>query len=415
MYGAPPATATSKDLDLGYPPAAPLGGHRKEESESAGLHVLLHHPPAQQEQVSPGLLRFRSAPSSLFDELCEDFLPARPYGTETDEPSVVDTVDCQRRPQFWRPPPSGEKVSPQHKVASSSALPMTHHHTQQPLQMPNHSLSDISYRTMGSMLAEVEQHENGGGRSFANLTRQSSSPAIGSSHNGYPMMRDLRGFRNEGLPPMGEAAKRFRGHQLSLGKRQSSLMSRISETGSEEFGRGSHGESGCYMPGWDETSLLSANSFAGTRKGSEGEDKTGAGLNHSEPQKGEVRNHVSGVTHQLSLPKTSSEMAAVENFLRFQDAVPCRIRAKRGCATHPRSIAERVRRTKISERMKKLQEVVPNMDKQTNTADMLNLAVDYIKDLQKQVKTLTEGRASCTCLSSNQNSYLNSKSGARGS
>lgn len=25
-----------------------------------------------------------------------------------------------------------------------------------------------------------------------------------------------------------------------------------------------------------------------------------------------------------------------------QDSVPCKIRAKRGCATHPRSIAERV-------------------------------------------------------------------------
>ena len=44
----------------------------------------------------------------------------------------------------------------------------------------------------------------------------------------------------------------------------------------------------------------------------------------------------------FSLPKTSSEMAAV---LRFQDAVPCKIRAKRGCATHPRSIAERVSRS----------------------------------------------------------------------
>ncbi|KAL9281155.1 Transcription factor bHLH80 [Arabidopsis thaliana] len=29
----------------------------------------------------------------------------------------------------------------------------------------------------------------------------------------------------------------------------------------------------------------------------------------------------------------------------FEDSVPCRVRAKRGCATHPRSIAERVRRT----------------------------------------------------------------------
>ena len=49
-----------------------------------------------------------------------------------------------------------------------------------------------------------------------------------------------------------------------------------------------------------------------------------------------------GLAHQFSLPKTSSEMASIEKFLQFQDAVPCKIRAKRGCATHPRSIAERV-------------------------------------------------------------------------
>lgn len=48
------------------------------------------------------------------------------------------------------------------------------------------------------------------------------------------------------------------------------------------------------------------------------------------------------LAHHLSLPKTSAEMAAIENFLQFQDSVPCKIRAKRGCATHPRSIAERV-------------------------------------------------------------------------
>ncbi|KAK9111946.1 hypothetical protein Scep_019465 [Stephania cephalantha] len=70
----------------------------------------------------------------------------------------------------------------------------------------------------------------------------------------------------------------------------------------------------------------------------------------------------------------------------FQDSVPCRVRAKRGCATHPRSIAERVRRTRISDRIRKLQELVPNMDKQTNTADMLEEAVEYVKFLQKQVQ-----------------------------
>lgn len=46
---------------------------------------------------------------------------------------------------------------------------------------------------------------------------------------------------------------------------------------------------------------------------------------------------------QFSLPQTTLEMAAVENMLHIpQDSVPCKIRAKRGCATHPRSIAERV-------------------------------------------------------------------------
>ncbi|CAN1278271.1 Transcription factor bHLH130, partial [Linum perenne] len=91
------------------------------------------------------------------------------------------------------------------------------------------------------------------------------------------------------------------------------------------------------------------------------------------------------LSHHLSLPKSGTR-SAIDKFLLFQDSVPCKIRAKRGFATHPRSIAERVRRTRISERMRKLQDLVPNMDKQTNTADMLDLAVDYIKDLQTQYK-----------------------------
>uniref|UniRef100_J3MUA0 BHLH domain-containing protein n=1 Tax=Oryza brachyantha TaxID=4533 RepID=J3MUA0_ORYBR len=134
--------------------------------------------------------------------------------------------------------------------------------------------------------------------------------------------------------------------------------------------------------GWEESSLMPEN-ISGVKRQRES----------SEP----AQNGGGGLAHQFSLPKTSSEMAAIEKFLQFQDAVPCKIRAKRGCATHPRSIAERVRRTRISERIRKLQELVPNMDKQTNTADMLDLAVDYIKDLQKQVKVLSDSRASCTC------------------
>ncbi|XP_042383181.1 transcription factor bHLH80-like isoform X2 [Zingiber officinale] len=108
---------------------------------------------------------------------------------------------------------------------------------------------------------------------------------------------------------------------------------------------------------------------------------------------------------QISEIRSKGSGHGSESETQFEDAVPCRVRAKRGCATHPRSIAERVRRNKISERIKKLQELVPNMDKQTNTADMLDLAVVYIKNLQKQVKMLTEEQANCTCSSSKKRKY----------
>ncbi|KAF8049987.1 hypothetical protein N665_2080s0005 [Sinapis alba] len=81
----------------------------------------------------------------------------------------------------------------------------------------------------------------------------------------------------------------------------------------------------------------------------------------------------------------------------LEDSVPCRVRAKRGCATHPRSIAERVRRTRISDRIRRLQELVPNMDKQTNTADMLEEAVEYVKALQSKIQELTEQQRRCIC------------------
>ncbi|KAM3303662.1 hypothetical protein P3S67_014692 [Capsicum chacoense] len=54
-------------------------------------------------------------------------------------------------------------------------------------------------------------------------------------------------------------------------------------------------------------------------------------------QNDESRNYnTSGLTHHLSLTKTSSEMAAIEKYLQFQqDSVPCKIYAKKSCATHP--------------------------------------------------------------------------------
>ncbi|XP_052110389.1 transcription factor bHLH128 [Arachis duranensis] len=102
---------------------------------------------------------------------------------------------------------------------------------------------------------------------------------------------------------------------------------------------------------------------------------------------GDILNCLTALDSQYSLPQTALEMATMEKLMHIpEDSVPCKIRAKRGCATHPRSIAERERRTRISGKLKKLQELVPNMDKQTSYADMLDLAVQHIKGLQTQVQ-----------------------------
>ncbi|XP_074589251.1 transcription factor bHLH130-like isoform X2 [Curcuma longa] len=348
----------------------------KEESDSE-LHFYQQD---QSLQLNSGLLRFRSAPSSLFGELAGGA--------------------AQRCSQFQPP----EFASSQPAGPFSSSPGMIYHHPVQ-THLLNHGLAERSNHK------EMQQQlEIGGGRkssNLSNLARQSSTPAGFFSHlnsdNGYALIRDLsEGFRNGGLGhSVGDSGSRLK-NPMSFSSRQSSLMSQISEMGDEELGGSSPDESsqryaaGVPMTSWAETSLLAGNKLSGT------------GSREEEGKAVELRNHVAGLPHQLSLPKATAEMAAMEKLIQFQDAVPCRIRAKRGCATHPRSIAERVRRTKISERMRKLQELVPNMDKQTNTADMLDLAVDYIKDLQRQVKVLREGQASCTCSSRKQKPYHNS-------
>ncbi|EYU17893.1 hypothetical protein ABFS82_14G202500 [Erythranthe guttata] len=68
-----------------------------------------------------------------------------------------------------------------------------------------------------------------------------------------------------------------------------------------------------------------------------------------------------------------------------------RVRARRGQATDPHSIAERLRREKIAERIRALQELVPNVNK-TDRAAMLDEIVDYVKFLKLQLKVLSMSR-----------------------
>lgn len=65
------------------------------------------------------------------------------------------------------------------------------------------------------------------------------------------------------------------------------------------------------------------------------------------------------------------------------------VRARRGQATDSHSLAERVRREKISARMKYLQDLVPGCNKVTGRAVMLDEIINYVQSLQRQVEFLS--------------------------
>ncbi|CAN6451303.1 unnamed protein product [Victoria cruziana] len=104
-------------------------------------------------------------------------------------------------------------------------------------------------------------------------------------------------------------------------------------------------------------------------------------------QSGEVNSvNLSGNSTSVShLQPTTATSGGCSGTLRT------RVRARRGQATDPHSIAERLRREKIAERMKNLQELVPNSNK-TDKASMLDEIIDYVKFLQLQVKVLSMSR-----------------------
>ncbi|KAJ1398309.1 Myc-type, basic helix-loop-helix [Sesbania bispinosa] len=65
------------------------------------------------------------------------------------------------------------------------------------------------------------------------------------------------------------------------------------------------------------------------------------------------------------------------------------VRAKRGQATDSHSLAERVRREKINEKMRCLQELVPGCYKAMGMAVMLDVIINYVLSLQQQIEFLS--------------------------
>ncbi|MCL7048218.1 hypothetical protein MKW94_002697 [Papaver nudicaule] len=114
---------------------------------------------------------------------------------------------------------------------------------------------------------------------------------------------------------------------------------------------------------------------------------------------GSVQALFNGISGSISTPSFGAQAAGMNQVAAGGSVsgggvtAPARqkVRARRGQATDPHSIAERLRRERIAERMKALQELVPNANK-TDKASMLDEIIDYVKFLQLQVKVLSMSR-----------------------
>ncbi|XVE78846.1 hypothetical protein DITRI_Ditri14bG0011000 [Diplodiscus trichospermus] len=399
-------------------------------------HLGYRQPQHHQRQMNSGLTRYQSAPSSFFSNIldtdfCQEFLN-RPSSPETEQIIARflsssgdagsdggnnDNISDQNLCAIKHSSPireSAVKIEQQQEIMTpvnnQTAQQQGNYYQSQPQQhfQNQQSGSTMDYRIPNSTgMARPTEMKIGGGNS-SNLIRHSSSPAgLFSDINienfaGYGVMRGMGDYESS------NSSNREAAFPSASRPPPSRLMSPIAEMGSNNMGQDSSGNAGFGASGfpvtsWDDSMIISDNMLG--VKGLREDDRSisGLGLDGAETQNTDSGNRPQPLlAHHLSLPKSSPDMTAIEKLMQFQDSVPCKVRAKRGCATHPRSIAERVRRTKISDRIRKLQDLVPNMDKQTNTADMLDLAVDYIKDLQNQVKTLSDNRANCSCANDQQ-------------
>ncbi|KAF8022294.1 hypothetical protein BT93_G2444 [Corymbia citriodora subsp. variegata] len=369
------------------------------------MDSVMHNPPHMQQQNS-SLMRYRSAPSSFFDCLvngngceigCEDCSYLCPSSPEMDA-AIIQLISNDSFESNDVQEDGQRSVKQEAEVVFRNTVPQARDGTSPVHHHLDHEISANSIGFMNcfdeanSMVLRSNALEELSSRNRSNLLRQSSSPAGFSSNIaveiGFGARRDAQNLemrRGDGSfcrKSISISQTDLRSTSISTSRH----MSQIAEMENEN-------KLDCIRKSRKNIT------FNGLKRAREEDANLFSSIHTVENQDNVTQNRTHGLGHHLSSPKTSTKMAAVGNILHFQDSVSCKIRAKRGCATHPRSIAERVRRGRISERMRKLQDLFPNFDKQTSTADMLDMALVYVKDLQEQVELLNESKAKCMCSS----------------
>jgi hypothetical protein len=155
MYGAP----LSKDLNLSIQQQQPVAGVRT--------------PP---QMSSPGLLRYRSAPSTLLGDVCGDFLPATGAGAGhspgSPDHSAADAVFTR----FVAAPPRPAPAAPNHFATDTAASMASQQHQQQLMYQSQQQMAAMEglFRTASSGGTDPADAAGAGNNG---LLRQSSSPA----------------------------------------------------------------------------------------------------------------------------------------------------------------------------------------------------------------------------------------------
>lgn len=154
--------------------------------------------PVQPPMTSSGLLRYRSAPSTVLGELCEDFLPAGPRAASPDAGAdnvfarfLADHHIRDDKPSPTPAPAAGHFPSEANMASSQQQQQQMMFHSQHPQQQQE--MVDAKsglYRTVSSGMEPAAAAGTSIGAS--NLTRQSSSPAGFLDHlnmdNGWSLL-----------------------------------------------------------------------------------------------------------------------------------------------------------------------------------------------------------------------------------
>ncbi|KAK9206037.1 hypothetical protein WN943_016308 [Citrus x changshan-huyou] len=363
MYHHPSSSSSSQQNPMGPTTAAGVGG-------------------------SGGLTRYVSAPGSLLRTAVDSIIGSSSPSPSPSQPSIVSSSHSHQHHHYF----AGGSTT----TAGGDSSPVSSFTTTESTckvnssNAPGNNTKSGLQRSYG--LNEIPQTR----AASSSLLRQRSSPAgflshFASENVGFSVTRETGNYNSQGRSSGGLGVSRLKSQLSFTGQDSLSQISEESENGIDGVSSGSGRQNATHsystasfgMDSWENGTSIVFSAPPSKR---------------TKTLDGDIFNCLNALDSQFTMPQTSLEMATVDNLLNIpEDSVPCKIRAKRGCATHPRSIAERERRTRISRKLKKLQDLVPNMDKQTSYSDMLDLAVQHIKGLQNQVENLHKDLEHCTC------------------